>query len=133
MWKDFKAFAMKGNIMELAIAVIIGAAFGKMVTSLVNDIITPLVGMLLGGINVSGLEVTFGETVLKYGLFLQTIIDFFIISFSIFMFIRLLSKVKRKEKVEEEQGQKEIVLTGEEKLLIEIRDLLREQTNRERG
>ncbi|MCM3746583.1 large conductance mechanosensitive channel protein MscL [Paenibacillus pasadenensis] len=133
MWKNFKAFAMKGNIMELAIAVIIGAAFGKMVTSLVNDIITPLVGMLLGGINVSGLKVTFGETVLKYGLFLQTIIDFFIISFSIFMFIRLLSKVKRKEKVEEDQGQKEIVLTGEEKLLIEIRDLLREQTNRERS
>ncbi|SDT32888.1 large conductance mechanosensitive channel [Paenibacillaceae bacterium GAS479] len=131
MWKDFKAFAMKGNIMELAIAVIIGAAFGKMVTSLVNDIITPLVGMLLGGVNVSGLTFEFGETVLKYGMFLQAIIDFFIITFSIFMFIRLLSKLKRKEQVEEDgQAKEEIVLTGEEKLLIEIRDLLKDQARR---
>ncbi|OXM15473.1 large conductance mechanosensitive channel protein MscL [Paenibacillus herberti] len=132
MWKDFKAFAMKGNIMELAIAVIIGAAFGKMVTSLVNDIVTPLVGMLLGGVNVSGLEFKFGETVLKYGLFLQTIIDFFIITFSIFMFIRLLTKLKRKEQVEENgQAKQEMVLTGEEKLLIEIRDLLKDQARRD--
>lgn len=130
MWKDFKAFAMKGNIMELAIAVIIGAAFGKMVSSLVTDIVTPLLGIVLGGINVSGLEVTVGDTVLTYGLFLQSIIDFFIVSFSIFLFIRLLGKLKRKEKVEEGPAEKEIVLTGEEKLLIEIRDLLKEQANR---
>ncbi|QJC52716.1 large conductance mechanosensitive channel protein MscL [Paenibacillus albicereus] len=132
MWKDFKAFAMKGNIMELAIAVIIGAAFGKMVSSLVADIVTPLLGIVLGGVDVSGLAATFGDTTLKYGLFLQSIIDFFIVSFSIFLFIRLLGKLKRKEKVEEGQAEKEIVLTGEEKLLIEIRDLLREQSNRNR-
>ncbi|CDN46020.1 Large-conductance mechanosensitive channel [Paenibacillus sp. P22] len=128
LWKEFKAFALKGNILDLAIAVIIGAAFGKIVSSLVADILTPLIGMLFGGVDVSGLKATFGDTTLAYGLFLQSVIDFFIVSFSIFLFIRLLTGLKRKRHHEEELPKRQDpVLTGEEKLLIEIRDLLKDR------
>ncbi|MFJ7977642.1 large conductance mechanosensitive channel protein MscL [Peribacillus sp. JNUCC 23] len=118
MIKEFKEFAMRGNVIDLAIGVILGAAFGKIVTSLVNDIIMPLIGLLLGGIDFSNLSFK----VVKYGMFIQTIVDFLIVAFSIFLFIKLFNKLyTRKEKVEEASPS----LTKEEELLTEIRDLLK--------
>ncbi|MGG0668612.1 large conductance mechanosensitive channel protein MscL [Sporosarcina koreensis] len=124
MWKAFKEFAFKGNVLDLAIAVVIGAAFGKIVSSLVDNIIMPLVVAITGKVDVSKLEVTIGATPLKYGLFLQSIIDFIIIAFSIFLFVRLLMKFKRKEEPAKEE---EPALDAKEELLKEIRDLLKEK------
>ncbi|MEC1750575.1 large conductance mechanosensitive channel protein MscL [Bacillus mojavensis] len=126
MWKEFKTFAMRGNIVDLAIGVVIGGAFGKIVTSLVNDIIMPLVGLLLGGLDFSGLSFTFGDAVVKYGSFIQTIVNFLIISFSIFMMIRTLNQLRRKKEAEEEA--EEEAADAQEELLKEIRDLLKQQT-----
>lgn len=111
MWKEFKEFAIKGNMLDLAVGVIVGGAFGKIVTSLVSDIITPLVGLLLGNVDLSNLFLVLGPgdyptlklaedakvPILKYGLFLNNVIDFLIISFSIFIVIKQLSRFKRKE------------------------------------
>lgn len=127
MWKDFKAFAFKGNVLELAIAVVIGAAFGKIVSSLVDNIITPLIGLLLGGVNFSGLAIQIGDAAITYGSFIQSIIDFLIVAFAIFMFVRLLGKFKRKEEVKPEEGP---TIDSKEELLIEIRDLLKQQNTR---
>lgn len=124
MWKAFKEFAFKGNVLDLAIAVVIGAAFGKIVSSLVDNIIMPLVVAITGKVDVSKLEVTIGATPLKYGLFLQSIIDFIIIAFSIFLFVRLLMKFKRKEEPAKEEAP---ALDAKEELLKEIRDLLKEK------
>jgi large conductance mechanosensitive channel len=124
MWKEFKSFALKGNVLDLAIGVIIGAAFGKIVSSLVNDILMPILGLLLGGLNFTGLVLTFEDAVIKYGAFLQTVLDFFIVACSIFMMIKVLSKFKRKE---EAKPAAPPAPTKEEILLAEIRDLLKEQ------
>ena len=118
---EFKQFILRGSVVDLAVAVVIGAAFGKIVSSLVNDIIMPLIGLLLGGIDISDKSFTIGHAVLKWGMFLQTIIDFTIIAFSIFMAIKLLSLLYKKHA---EPSKK----TNEEILLTEIRDLLK-QTN----
>ncbi|MCY8452934.1 large conductance mechanosensitive channel protein MscL [Bacillus spizizenii] len=126
MWNEFKAFAMRGNIVDLAIGVVIGGAFGKIVTSLVNDIIMPLVGLLLGGLDFSGLSFTFGDAVVKYGSFIQTIMNFLIISFSIFIVIRILNGLRRKKEAEEEAAEE--APDAQEELLKEIRDLLKQQT-----
>ncbi|MBY4602661.1 MULTISPECIES: large conductance mechanosensitive channel protein MscL [Bacillus] len=126
MWNEFKAFAMRGNIVDLAIGVVIGGAFGKIVTSLVNDIIMPLVGLLLGGLDFSGLSFTFGDAVVKYGSFIQTIVNFLIISFSIFIVIRTLNGLRRKKEAEEEAAEE--AMDAQEELLKEIRDLLKQQT-----
>ncbi|MCY8980264.1 large conductance mechanosensitive channel protein MscL [Bacillus halotolerans] len=126
MWKEFKTFAMRGNIVDLAIGVVIGGAFGKIVTSLVNDIIMPLVGLLLGGLDFSGLSFTFGDAVVKYGSFIQTIVNFLIISFSIFIMIRTLNQLRRKKEAEEEAEAE--AADAQEELLKEIRDLLKQQT-----
>ncbi|WP_040226172.1 large conductance mechanosensitive channel protein MscL [Bhargavaea cecembensis] len=123
MWKDFKEFAFKGNVMDLAVAVVIGAAFGKIVSSLVENIITPLIGILVGGIDFTGLMFKVGGAKVTYGVFLQNVFDFLIIAFAIFMVLRVLTKLKR-EKAEEE---KEEVVDPKEELLREIRDLLKEQ------
>ncbi|OXS80000.1 large conductance mechanosensitive channel protein MscL [Domibacillus enclensis] len=122
MLKEFKEFAMRGNVIDLAVGVILGAAFGKIVSSLVADIITPLIGLLVGGVDFSGLSFTFGEAKLMYGNFIQTVIDFVIIAFSIFLFIKLFNKVYNREKKVEEAPPS---LTKEEELLTEIRDLLK--------
>lgn len=113
MFKEFKEFAMKGNVVDLAVGVVIGGAFGKIVTSLVNDIIMPLVGLLIGGVDFTNLFITLdgsnfstlaeaqeagGAATLNYGLFIGAIIDFLIISFSIFMVIRQVNKLKKKKK-----------------------------------
>ena len=124
MWQEFKTFALKGNVLDLAIGVIIGAAFGKIVTSLVNDLLMPLLGLLLGGLNLSGLEIQVGDAILKYGAFLQTVVDFLIVGFSIFLFIKGLSRFKRKE---EAKPAAPPAPSKEEVLLAEIRDLLKER------
>jgi len=124
MWKDFKKFALKGNVFDLAIAVVIGAAFGKIVASLVADIITPLIGMLMGGIDFTGLVFEIGSAKVMYGNFIQSIIDFLIVSFAIFMVIRLMMKFQRKK---EEVVKTEPAIDAKEALLIEIRDLLKNQ------
>lgn len=124
MWKDFKEFAFEGNVMDLAVAVVIGAAFGKIVSSLVENIITPLVGMLFSGIDFTGLKYTFGNADILYGEFLQSIFDFLVVAASIFLFIRLVMKFKKKEEEEEE-------LDPQEALLTEIRDLLKDKNEDE--
>ena len=119
MWNDFKEFAFKGNIIDLAVAVVIGTAFGKIVSSLVENIITPFIGMISGGIDFSGMH----KAGFTYGVFLQSIIDFLIVAVVIFLVIRMLSKFKKKEEVLE----KVVEIDAQEALLIEIRDLLKEQ------
>lgn len=122
MWEDFKAFAFQGNVMDLAVAVVIGAAFGKIVTSLVENVIMPIFGGLFLGVNFDHLYFTIRGSEVTYGIFIQSIFDFAIISLSIFLFIRLLMKLKQKEEVEEEEE-----IDPQEALLTEIRDLLKEQ------
>ncbi len=97
MLKEFKEFAIRGNVMDLAVAVIIGGAFGKIVTSLVNDMLMPLIGLLLGGINFSDLAITVGGAVVKWGVFVQSIIDFVIIAFVIFLLVRAMNRLKKQE------------------------------------
>ncbi|MBU5267674.1 large conductance mechanosensitive channel protein MscL [Virgibacillus proomii] len=125
MWKDFKEFVFKGNVVDLAVAVVIGTAFSAIVTSLVENIITPLMGILMNGIDFSHLSHNVGEAEINYGRFIQSIIDFFIISGSIFLFIRLLMKFKREKREETVEQEREV--NPQEELLREIRDLLKEQ------
>lgn len=125
MWKEFKEFAFKGNMIELAIAVVIGTAFNAIVTSLVDDIITPLVGMLAGGIDFTGLRITLGDAEVLLGSFIQSLVDFLITAFSIFIAIRFFNRLKRtKEEEEEEEVDEQL------ELLTEIRDLLKEQNTK---
>jgi len=125
MLQEFKKFALKGNVIDLAIGVIIGAAFSKIVTSLVNDLMMPIIGFLVGGIDLTRFSYTFGTAVLKYGAFLQTILDFVITSASIFLFIKAISKLQRKK--EEKTAEEPVAPSKEEVLLTEIRDLLKQQ------
>ena len=127
MWKEFKEFALKGNVLDLAIGVIIGGAFGSIVSSLVDDVIMPLFGFILGGVDFSTLVITIGDSDLNYGTFIQSIVDFIIVAFSIFLFIKILNKLKRKEEQEEIEETPEP--SKEEVLLTEIRDLLKKQHN----
>ncbi|RDU36813.1 large conductance mechanosensitive channel protein MscL [Neobacillus piezotolerans] len=126
MLQDFKKFAMKGNVLDLAVGVIIGAAFGKIVTSLVQDILMPIIGLLMGGINLKGLKIKVGDAEVLYGIFLQSFVDFLIVSFSIFLFIKIIQHFRHKHEEEEEQEIEEKVDKTEE-LLTEIRDLLKDQ------
>ncbi|MBR2458655.1 MAG: large-conductance mechanosensitive channel protein MscL [Bacteroidaceae bacterium] len=147
--QDFKAFAMKGNVIDMAVGVIIGGAFGKIVTSVVNDLIMPTVGMLVGGVNFTDLKLTMKEAVpeklneagevieaavpavtLNYGNFLQQTFDFLIIAFCIFLMIKGIAKLNNMKKKEEEAPAEptpapEPEPSAEEKLLTEIRDLLK--------
>lgn len=123
MWQDFKKFALKGNVIDLAVGVVIGGAFSKIVSSLVDNILMPIVGLLLGGFDFTTLEYTYNNATIKYGQFIQNVVDFFIIAFSIFLFIRLLQKFRKKQEVKSEVK----APTTEEKLLSEIRDILKEQ------
>ncbi|AMR04805.1 MULTISPECIES: large-conductance mechanosensitive channel protein MscL [Bacillus] len=128
MWNEFKKFAFKGNVIDLAVGVVIGAAFGKIVSSLVKDIITPLLGMVLGGVDFTDLKITFGKSSIMYGNFIQTIFDFLIIAAAIFMFVKVFNKLTSKR--EEEEKEEELPEpTKEEELLGEIRDLLKQQNS----
>ena len=131
--EDFKQFALKGNVLDMAVGVIIGGAFGKIVTSLVNDIIMPALSLLTGRVNLSDMAYTLpiGEMedgsaiVLKYGLFLQNVLDFLLIALSIFCMVKLIAKLHRKKDAQEEAAPKPEP-SKEEVLLTEIRDLLKE-------
>ena len=95
MLKEFRAFVMRGNVLDLAVGVIIGSAFGKIVTSLVSDILTPIIGLVMGGVDFSGLTLTVGRTQITYGIFINNIIDFLIIAFVIFMIIKAANAAKK--------------------------------------
>ena len=97
MLSEFRKFAMQGNVMDLAIGVIIGGAFGKIIASLVGDILMPLIGLALGGVDFSSLAFTLGEASIKYGLFVQAIVDFVIVAFVIFMLVRAMNRMKKPE------------------------------------
>lgn len=117
LFKEFKEFAVKGNAIDMAVGIIIGAAFGKIVSSLVGDVIMPLIGVLMGGIDFTGLKAEILGATVKYGMFIQNLVDFIIIAFAIFMMVRMINKLKKKEEEPAEP-------TKEEALLTEIRDLL---------
>ncbi len=132
MWSEFKEFISRGNVLDLAIAVIIGAAFGKIVDSLVEDMIMPIIGILVGGINFESLHITMGSVVVSYGNFIQTTVDFLLISIVIFTIIKVFNKYHRK-KSEENLQQK--APPNDVELLTEIRDILKrkEQIESEKG
>ena len=119
---EFKAFAMRGNVIDMAVGVIIGGAFGKIVSSLVDDVLMPLIGTIVGGIDFTSLALTIGEAKITYGNFLQNILDFIIVAFSIFLFITGISSLSKKK---EEEPAPAPEPSNEEKLLAEIRDLLK--------
>ncbi len=122
---EFKTFISRGNVMDLAVGVIIGGAFGKIVTSLVNDILMPIIGMAIGGLNFSDLAINIQDAAIKYGAFIQNIIDFLIVAFCIFMIIKIINKFTAK--FEKEKPATVPVKSEEVKLLEEIRDLLKKQ------
>ena len=140
---EFKAFAMRGNVIDLAVGMIIGSAFGKITSSLVNDIIMPAVGMLLGGVNFSDWKIVLKQAVIEngeevaaavsinYGTFLSTILDFIILAFAIFCMVKAINSLHDKAKKQEEAAPEAPPAppepTAEEKLLAEIRDLLKEK------
>ena len=125
MLKEFKEFIAKGNVMDMAVGLVMGSAFTAIVNSLVADIITPLIGILLGGIDFSGWIVTVGSAELLVGNFINTIISFLLIALVLFFIIKFLNKLKREEEVEE--AVEEAVPSNEEVLLTEIRDLLKDK------
>ena len=153
-FEDFKAFALKGNIVDMAVGVVVGGAFGKIVTSLVNDIITPLIGLMTGNISLVELKLVLSPAVLDaagavvtpelavtYGAFLQTVIDFLIIAFSIFMVLRIAMKTRKKfeemtkkeeaEAVQEKPAEPEKPAETELSVLLEIRELLKKKNKEE--
>ena len=125
MWKEFKTFISRGNVIDLAVAVVLGAAFGAIITSFVNDIIMPLIGILMGGIDFTTLSIQVGEATIAYGNFIQAIINFLIIAFALFLVIRGINKMQKEEEAAPAPPPEP---TAEEKLLTEIRDLLKQQT-----
>lgn len=124
MWKEFKEFALKGNVIDLAVAVVIGGAFGKIVTSLVTDIIMPVVALLTSGVNFTDMKATFGKVTLAYGNFIQSVVDFLIVSFCIFIAVKLINKIHKKEAAPAPVPG-EPPKPSEQELLTEIRDLLK--------
>ena len=125
MIKEFKEFIARGNVIDMAVGVIIGGAFGKIVTSIVNDVLMPLIGVVSGGIDFTGLSFKIGEAEIKYGNFLQNVIDFLIIAFCIFILVKVVNKItkKKEEPVEEAPAPK----PDDVVLLEEIRDLLKQK------
>ena len=125
MIKEFKEFIKRGNVMDLAVGVIVGGAFSSIVTSLVNNILTPILGIFLGGIDFSGLSITIKDATINYGLFIQSVIDFLIIAFCIFLLIKLINKIMNVGKHEEPKKEQVVVPKKEEIIILEeIRDLL---------
>ncbi len=137
--KEFKAFALKGNVMDMAVGVIIGGAFGKIVTSLVNDIIMPPIGILVGGVDFSNLKLVIKQAVIEggaeiapavtwnYGAFIQQVVDFTILAFCVFMMIKVMNKLLKKEEAKPAPAPAPPAPSKEEVLLTEIRDLLKEK------
>ncbi|MCI7241243.1 MAG: large-conductance mechanosensitive channel protein MscL [Bacilli bacterium] len=131
MIKEFKDFISRGNVVDMAVGVIMGSAFGKIVTSLVNDIIMPLVGVLIGGIDFTSLSFKIQKAEVKYGNFIQNIVDFLIVAICIFIFVKIINKLNTidvlHKKKKEETKKEEVKKSNEEVLLEEIRDLLKKQ------
>lgn len=138
--KEFKTFAMRGNVVDMAVGIIMGGAFGKIVTSFVNDVVMPPLGALIGGIDFADMKLTVKDAVLNdageviknavtlnYGVFINTIIDFLIIAFAIFMMVKAINKMKKKEVEKPAAPVTPPEPSNEEKLLTEIRDLLKEK------
>ena len=121
---EFKTFISRGNVVDMAVGVIIGGAFGKIVTSLVNDVLMPIIGVFLGGLDFSDLSIKVGDATIKYGSFIQTIVDFLIVAFCIFMIVKLFESFKKKKEGEAEEAPKK---SDEVLLLEEIRDLLKKK------
>ena len=144
---EFKKFIMQGNIVDMAVGVIIGGAFGKIVTSLVNDILMPLIGILIGGIDFTKLRITVLDAQIMYGSFIQQVIDFLIVSICIFIFLKIIAKLESKfkktnSKADEENKNEEEQVTAENKekdiseeikLLTEIRDLLKDDKDKDKN
>lgn len=122
--EEFKAFALKGNVMDLAIGVIIGGAFGAITTSLIDDILMPIIGIIVGGHDFSGLAITVGDANIAYGSFITAIVNFILIAFVVFWMMKAMNKIIKKK---EEAPAPDPEPSAEEKLLTEIRDLLKEQ------
>lgn len=123
MFKEFKKFIARGNVLDLAVGVIVGGAFSSIVTSLVNNIFTPIIGLIVGGVDFSNLSITFKDTKIMYGAFIQSVIDFLIVAFCLFLVVKAVNKVTHKDKNEEP---KKPVESAELKTLKEIRDLLKD-------
>jgi len=126
MLREFRAFIERGNVVDLAVAVIIGGAFGAIVNSLVNDVLMPAVGMIIGGIDFTSLALTVGDEQILYGNFIQAVVKFIIIAFALFLMVRTVNRMKGDEE-SEEAGEAPLEQSAEEVLLTEIRDLLRTQ------
>lgn len=122
---EFKEFIARGNVVDLAVGVIVGSAFGKIVTSLVNDILMPIIGVILGGIDFTNLTIKFKDATIYYGNFIQNIIDFLIVAFCIFIFVKVINTLTYKKKKEEIK--EEIIKSEQILLLEEIRDLLKKE------
>ena len=131
MWEEFRKFAFKGNVVDMAVGVIIGGAFGKIVSSLVNDIIMPIFGYITSGVDFKDPKITLGtdkSAQILYGNFIQNVVDFFRIAISVFLFIKLVNNTKDRMKHKEEEEKEEAPqISNEEKLLTEIRDLLKDK------
>ena len=121
--KEFKQFISRGNVMDLDIVVIIGSAIGKIVTSVVNDILMPLIGIIIGGLDFTNLSIKIKDATINYGMFIQNVIDFLIVAICIFIFIKIVSKFTKKSEEKEEVKKDEQII-----LLEEIRDLLKKQS-----
>lgn len=122
MFQEFKKFALRGNVVDLAVAVIIGGAFGKIVSSLVSDVTMPLIGVLIGGVSFTGLAVQVGDAVIGYGAFIQSVVDFLIIAIAVFLIVKAASTRQKREQAAPAAPP---APSREEVLLAEIRDLLR--------
>lgn len=126
--EEFKKFIARGNVIDLAVGVIIGGAFSSIVTSLVNNILTPILGLVLGGVDFSSLSLTFRDTKIEYGAFIQSIIDFLIIAICIFTIVKIINKIMHIKKKEEEKAASK--KSDEVLLLEEIRDLLKSEIDK---
>ncbi|MBQ9318921.1 MAG: large conductance mechanosensitive channel protein MscL [Bacilli bacterium] len=128
MFKEFKKFIARGNVLDLAVGVVVGGAFGKIVTSLVDDIIMPLVGLVMGGLDFSSLSITVNDAKIMYGNFIQNVVDFLIVAFCIFIMVKAVNKLTSKLEAKKEKEKKEEAKKADNIVLLEeIRDLLKEK------
>ena len=128
MLKEFRDFISRGNVLDLAVAVVIGTAFLAIVTSLVNDIIMPIIGMIIGGVNFTGLSIKVGEAEIMYGNFIQAMINFLLVALVVFLIVKAINEAQRRlTSPKEVKKAAPPPLSAEEKLLTEIRDLLRKR------
>ena len=125
MIKEFKEFISRGNVVDLAVGVIIGGAFSTIVSSLVDDILMPIIGMILGGVNFSGLSITLGNAHIMYGAFIQNVIDFLIVAFCVFLFVKFVNELSKLGHHKKEEAKQEMVVETELSILKEIRDELK--------